>query len=222
MTAKQSMEVFGEALLAYSRGDRSPFYLRENSGRMFKVDLGRYFRTAGQLSGMERKLISLAHGNILDVGCGTGNYLPLLADRGQVLGIDVSPKVIEVARIAGCQSCVAADIFTFSTAEKYDTITLLGNGLGIGGSVEGTRRLLRQLSKLLKDDGQVLVIARRVTQKKFVATRLCPVWKQKEGPGFRWIHIGRTLLSDLCVRVGLCLSVIQGNQHLYLLRILKN
>jgi len=222
MTTKQSTDVFGEALLAYFQGDRSPFYLRDLSGRLFETDLSRYFRTTTRLSRLERKLISLAHGDILDVGCGTGNYLPLLALHGRVLGIDISPNAIDVGRRSGCKTCKVADIFTFQTAKRFDTITLLGNGLGIAGTVSGTKRLTGRLSSLLKDDGQILALARRVTQGEFVATRLRPVWKQRVGREFGWIHMGRDLLCDLCARSGLCLSVVQGNQHYYLFRLTKN
>jgi SAM-dependent methyltransferase len=222
MTTMQSRDVFGEALLAYFQGDRSPFYLRDRSGRLFETDLSRYFRTTTRLSRLERKLISLAHGDILDVGCGTGNYLPLLAQHGRVLGIDISPNAIDVGRRRGCKTCEVADIFTFRTGKRFDTITLLGNGLGIAGTVIGTKRLIGRLSSLLKDDGQILALTRRVTQREFVATRLRPVWKQRVGREFGWIHMGRDLLCDLCARSGLRLSVVQGNQHYYLIRLTKN
>ena len=39
------------------------------------IDLSRYFRKTNQLSELERKLISLSYGDILDVDCGTGNYI---------------------------------------------------------------------------------------------------------------------------------------------------
>jgi SAM-dependent methyltransferase len=216
------MDVFGEALLAYLQGDRSPFYLRDQSGRSFETDLSRNFRTVARLSRLERKLISLAYGDILDVGCGTGNYLPLLARHGRVLGIDISPNVIEVARRRGCKTCKVADVFTFRTAKRFDTITFLGNGLGIACTVSGTKRLLRKLSSLLTVGGQVLAIGRRVTHRRFVAVQLRPVWQERVGPRFDWIHISRDLLSDLCKRSALCLSVVQGNQYYYLFRITKN
>ncbi len=219
---KQSMDLFGEALQAYSQGDASPFYLQDSSGQLFETDLSRYFRLPSQLSKLERKLISLAYGQILDVGCGTGNYIPLLERRGRVLGIDISSRVIEVARQRGCKCCKVADMLSFETRRKYDTITLLGNGLGIGGTVRGTKRLLARLSGLLKEDGQILAIGRRVVRGKFVVLQLRPVWRQKVGARFGWIHMSRDLLSDMCLRVGLHLSVVYGNQHYFLLKMTKN
>lgn len=126
------MDIFGEALKAYSQGDRARFYFQDESGKIFGHDLSRYFRKMNRLSKLEKKLISLSYGDILDVGCGTANYIPLLAERGNVLGIDISPNVIEVARQHGCKYCRVADIFSFPTHKKYDTITLLENNLGLG------------------------------------------------------------------------------------------
>lgn len=203
------------------RGDWSPFYLKDRAGRLFKTDLSRYFRKTNQISPLEKKLIALVYGDILDVGCGTGNYLPLMARRGCVQGIDVSATVISVAKEMGCRTCKVADIFTFETTKRFDTITFLGNGLGIGGTVYKTAKLLRKLSKLLKDDGQILAIGRRVVRGEFVAVQLKPVWKQKVGSSFDWIHISRELLSDLCERTGFRLAVLAGNQHYYLFRIVK-
>lgn len=221
MRTKQSMDVFGEALKAYSRGDRTRFYFKDDSGELFEHKLNRYFRKANQISDLERKLISLSYGDILDVGCGTGNYIPLLTKRGKTLGIDISPNIIDVARKNGCKNCKVADVFALPATKKYDTITFLENNLGIGGTVGKTRKLLKKLSKLLKNDGQILAIARRVPNKKFVAVELKPVWKQKVGPKFGWIHLNINFLSSLCDKAGLTLKVLQGNQHSYLLRIVK-
>lgn len=215
------MDLFGEALRAYSQGDRSPFYLKERSGELSRIDLSRHFRNPHELSKLERRLISLASGDILDIGCGTGNYIPLMSKRGRVLGIDISSRVIEVARASGCRLCKVADIFTFPTTKKYDTITFLGNGLGIGGTVNKTKKLLRKLSSLLKTDGQILAIGRRVVGREFVQAQLRPVWKQQIGSRFDWIHMSRGFLSDLCEQAGLRLKVLQGNQHYYLFRIVK-
>lgn len=222
MKTKQSMDLFGEALKAYSQGDRAKFYFKDNAGELFEHGLSRYFRKTSQLSKSERKLISLSYGDILDVGCGTGNYIPLLAKRGKVIGIDISPNIIEVAKKNGCKNCKVADIFIFPTSKKYNTITFLENNLGIGGNVDKTKKLLKKLSNLLKNDGQILAIARRVPDKKYVAVELKPVWKQKVGPKFGWIHLNINFLSDLCEQAGLHLKVLQGNQHSHLIKIVKN
>lgn len=215
------MDLFGLALKARSQGDKTKFYFQDSSGKLFEHKLNRYFRKTNQLSKLEKKLISLSRGDILDVGCGTGNYIPLLMKQGRVLGIDISPNIIDVAQENGFKNCKLADIFTFPTAKKYDTITFLENNLGLGGTVNKTKKLLKKISGLLKDGGQILAIASRVPDKKFIAAELRPVWKQKVGPKFGWIHFNIDFLSGLCDKAGLSLKVLQGNQHGYLLKIVK-
>ena len=55
---------------------------------------------------------------LLDAGCGTGRYASALADRGfQVLGVDRSPNLVEVAQTRSSTTadkveCLIADVTT--------------------------------------------------------------------------------------------------------------
>ena len=222
MKTKQSMDLFGKALKSYYLRDRSKFYFKEPSGELSEHGLKRYFRKSNQLSKSEIKLISLSYGDILDVGCGTGNYIPLLVKHGKVLGFDISKNVIDVAKMNGCKNCIVADIFTFPEKKKYDTITFLENNLGLGGSIDRTKKLLKKLSIILKNDGQILAISRNLLNKKYFLIELNPVWKDKIGPKFSWIHFNINFLSDLCDEAGLHLKILQGNQYGCLIKIVKN
>lgn len=62
-------------------------------------------------------------GDLLDVGCGRGEFLEAAAEAGhQVLGIDHDPAMVEQARDLPVQQ---GDIFDFlqSTPDRYDAIT---------------------------------------------------------------------------------------------------
>jgi len=222
MESKQAMDLFGEALKAYSLGERDKFYFKNEAGEMFEHNLKRYFRKTREMSKMEMSLINLSYGKILDVGCGTGNYIPLLNKRGKVLGIDISSKVIAVAVANGCKNCVVGDIFSISTRNKYDTITLFENNLGLGGSVRKTKELLNKLSCLLKENGQILAMTMRLPDKDYLDVELKPVWKGKVGGKFGWIHFNINFLSGLCKEGGLNLQVLKGNRYCYLVRIKKS
>ena len=215
------MDVFGKALKAYYLGDKSKFYLKESSGKLIECDLKRYFRKTSRLSKLEKRLISLSYGDILDVGCGTGNYIPALTKRGKIIGIDISKNVIEVAMMNGCKNCIAADIFTFSTKKKFDTITFLENSLGIGGTIDKIKKLLKKLSIILKNGGQILAIQRNILNRNYFSIELNPVWQNKIGPKFGWMHFNINFLSDLCAKEGFRLKILQGNQRLCLIRIVK-
>src|SRR5215207_8140988 len=47
---------------------------------------------------LRRKLLSKASGKILEVACGTGQNLPLFMPNSEITAVDLSPKMVEVAR----------------------------------------------------------------------------------------------------------------------------
>ncbi len=47
---------------------------------------------------LKKKLLSKASGRILDVACGTGQNFALFAPDSEITGIDLSPKMLDVAR----------------------------------------------------------------------------------------------------------------------------
>jgi SAM-dependent methyltransferase len=217
MSTKQSMDLFGEALLAYSRGDKSKFFLKTDSGKE-QYSLSERFRSYSKLNKSEKKLIALCHGTILDVGCGTGNIIPALEKKGKVLGIDISEKVIAAANR---KNCITADIFSFSTKQKFDTITLFGNNFGIGGTVRNTKKLLQILKTLLKPKGQILAIARNYDATDYKELSLTPIWKNRVGKNFAWLIFSISFLSKLCKEQKLNLTIISKSNKYSVIRITK-
>jgi ubiquinone/menaquinone biosynthesis C-methylase UbiE len=47
---------------------------------------------------LRKKLLSKASGKILDVACGTGLNLPFFASTSEITAVDLSPKMLEIAR----------------------------------------------------------------------------------------------------------------------------
>ena len=215
------MDIFGKALYEYYSGDRDKFYFTDLKGKKYPHDLKRYFRSYKQLSRLEKKLISLSYGDILDVGCATGYYIPNLMKQGKVLGIDISKKAIKVAKIKGIKNCKVADIFKFKTKNKFDTITLLENNLGMGESKAGAERLLKILSSLLKKNGQIIAISKKIENGDFFKAEIYPWWKNKKGPKFKWISFNMNFLSRICDKAGLNLKILGKDKYNYLIRITK-
>ncbi len=106
----------------------------------------------------ERRAMRLVRGRVLDVGCAAGRVGLHLQGRGHdVVGLDVSPGAVRIARERGLGD---ARLGTHRTAlqpdERFDTILLLGNNVGLlGGEREG-RTLLRQLARLASPRGRLL------------------------------------------------------------------
>lgn len=67
---------------------------------------------------------------VLDLGCGTGNYTRLLNDSGyDVKGIDLSAEMLEIARQKNTDGCQIQyhhmDIRDFKLADRFDVVTAL-------------------------------------------------------------------------------------------------
>lgn len=102
-------------------------------------------------------------GDLLDVGCGQGRLLKLLASRAhRVVGVDIDPDARRLARaevsLAGLPNCTLRqgdmNALPFVDAE-FDTI-ILDDVLGDASS---PARALREAVRLLRPGGRILLLA---------------------------------------------------------------
>ena len=83
-------DLWGEACLDYWRTGDGEYCLRRDDGHSNADPLRTYFRK--ELWEGELKALVHVRGRVLDVGCGPGQHLLWLQERGfQVTGIDISP-----------------------------------------------------------------------------------------------------------------------------------
>jgi 2-polyprenyl-3-methyl-5-hydroxy-6-metoxy-1,4-benzoquinol methylase len=164
MNAK-SFAPHGAALLDYFNGktDAVINVFSETKG-WHAVPVKIFFRGANELLPFEALAIELAAargGRALDAGAGSGCHALLLQERGvEVTGLDVVPEAVEIMRRRGLRQAVCADIFTYElprAAAPFDSILLMMNGTVVIENLARLEPFLRQLRKLAKSDGQVLL-----------------------------------------------------------------
>lgn len=115
------------------------------------------FRSYKQMPALEKKALSLCRGSVLDVGACAGTHSIYLQEKGfDVTALESSPLCCEVLRSRNIQQVVCEDIFKFG-GRQFDTILLLMNGTGIGGTLKGLEVLFHHLRTLLNPDGQILI-----------------------------------------------------------------
>lgn len=115
------------------------------------------FRTHAQMPPQEQKAIELCRGRVLDVGAGSGCHCIELQKRGyEVLGIDISELSVEVMKERGVDARTI-NFFDETFTEKFDTILLAMNGIGIVGKVENLEKFFRSAKRLLAPSGQILL-----------------------------------------------------------------
>jgi SAM-dependent methyltransferase len=155
---RPDQDAFGHLLTDVAAGRRVIEVVERDDGCVFTSDPSYFLAPFRRWWTQERRAMRFVRGRVLDVGCGAGRVSLHLQNRGfDVVGIDVSALSVQIARRRGA---VDARVGTLDTAveagERFDTILLLGNNLGLlSGEREG-RRILRKLARLSSAKGRIL------------------------------------------------------------------
>jgi SAM-dependent methyltransferase len=100
-----------------------------------------------------RGMVGREGGTLLDVACGTGRHLALLAEHYQVEGVDVDPAMVELTRARGLRA-TAGDLLTLDLGRRFDVVTCLFSSIGY---VPDLRGAVRRLAAHVAPDGVLVV-----------------------------------------------------------------
>ena len=117
-----------------------------------------YFEPPARWPSCERRALRLVRGRVLDVGCGAGRVALELQRRGhEVVGIDVSPLALEVARRRGVKDTRELPFHRVDESlGRFDTVVMAGNNFGLFGGPKRARTLLRRLRRMTTDNARIL------------------------------------------------------------------
>lgn len=139
--------------------------LEFQNGYLACNSMARYFDNPDHWSVLDSWALSYASGRVLDIGTGAGRYaLELQSWSGitDVTGIDLSPGALEVARTRGLAKAICIDWRDFKgDAEPYDTLTLMGNNLGLIAQDDEPGMALQKLAKLCHSGSRLIGLAGR-------------------------------------------------------------
>ncbi|MEI2712334.1 MAG: class I SAM-dependent methyltransferase [Nocardioides sp.] len=109
---------------------------------------------------------------VLDVGCGTGVFALLLAERGlDVTGVDPATASLDVARAKpGAERVrwVEADATQLPVAEDFDVVTMTGNVAQVFLTDEEWERVLTRAAAVLAPGGHLVFETRDPAQRAWV------------------------------------------------------
>ena len=155
-TSKVINDPIGKAILDYSKTGISREIIVSSDICDDDVIPSAYlFRDYNAMPSSEQIALQKASGKILDVGAAAGAHARYLKDQGkEVHCIDISPGSVEYLQSQGFDARQKS--FLELTNEKYDTILLLMNGIGIAGDLERLDDFLIHAKSLLTEGGTIL------------------------------------------------------------------
>lgn len=195
------------------------------------------FRSVEEMPPLEQLALRTATGRVLDVGACSGCHaLPLQQNGLTVETVDLSQYAVETMRSRGLIAH-HADIFAFTPRQPFDTILLLMNGLGMGGSLESTRLLLLHLRDLLEpggtiigdsadilqsyaeDDGSILL---EVTGRYYGVVDYQLEYRGQRGKVFNWLFLAWDKLAEIAEHTGFALELLaEGETDDYLAKLTR-
>lgn len=234
---KKEQDAMGKAIADFYKGRRdgklivlSPMFEED------EIPVTTLFRAFKDMPKMEQKALKMAKGKIIDVGAGSGCHSLWLQDKGlDVTAIDISPYSIETMKERGVVNVREQDFFTLE--EKYDTILMLMNGIGIVGTLDKLPDFFKHIDKILADDGQLLCdssdlcylyddkdgIAELMDSDKYYGEleyTMC--YDDIKGDSFPWLYIDANTLRNYAEANGFKMEIVRRGEHYdYLARITR-
>jgi 2-polyprenyl-3-methyl-5-hydroxy-6-metoxy-1,4-benzoquinol methylase len=149
----EAMRPFGLSLLDYFSGSKlAAISIIRDDGLITPLPASGLFRDPREFN-IESIALDLARGRVLDVGAGTGIHSKYLQDKSlTVCAIDVLPEAVNIMRERGVGDVRQIDIMSFRD-EKFDTIIMLGHGIGVVENISGLDLFLSGANNLLIPGG---------------------------------------------------------------------
>ena len=200
-----------------------------------EIPVATLFRDFADMPIQEQKAIELCRGNVLDVGAGSGCHSVILKERGLApVAIDISELSVEVMKERGLDAR-NINFFDETFTEKFDTILLAMNGIGIVGKIDRLPLFFRSIKRLLAPGGQVLLDSSDISYVfmdddggmdiDLAAGYYGEIdykmrYKNITGAPFDWLYIDFDTLSMYAEEHGfICEKCIDGEHYDYLARL---
>lgn len=224
---------FGTAIKDYFENGKAPdIRVDSNYTEDESIPVSWFFRSVSEMPEIEKTALRLCRGKVLDVGAAAGCHALALQEKGiDVSALEISDSAVDVLKKRGVKKIIRGDIYQYE-AEKFDTILLLMNGTGIGGTVNRLKILLYHLKTLLKDDGQILIDSSDIkylfeeedgsmwidlSSNAYYGEMRYEVSYKKHKSKFNWLFIDFGLFKKVALETGFnCKKIADGEHFDYL------
>lgn len=229
------MDILGKAISAYFYGGKEyKLWVHDNHGPKVEMVVPIYFRSPQAMPDLELMALDLCKGKTLDIGAGAGSHALYLQDQGiDVTAIDISEGAVEVMKERGVEKALVQDIFELK-GEKFDTLLLLMNGIGLVQNIDGLKKFLQHSKTLLNKNGQLLFDSSDVAYlyeegipelpHYYGEVKCCYEYRRQKSDWFSWLYIDQQTLTDIAAEQGFDTEVLfidESDQYLVRLTLKK-
>ena len=220
------MTPHGLALLAYFKGQASAeVKVHRDDGVENLIPAKHFFRTPDEFTTIETAALEHCRGSVLDIGAGSGIHSLVLQSGGmQVTALDISSEAVSIMKERGVLVALRADIFSY-VGGPFDTLLMLGHGIGIAGDIDGLDKFLVNAHNLISRNGQILLDsmdvskstdtmniayheANRKSGRYIGETRFRMEFQGIKGPVCKWLHIDPKTLARHATKAGWSCQVL--------------
>jgi len=196
------------------------------------------FRTEAEMSKVEQIALTQCKGNVLDIGAGAGCHSLALQRKENinVTALDNSPLSVSTMQRRGIKSTILNDFFEHQFTEKYDTLLLMMNGIGIVGTTNKLKDFFEKVDTILAMNGCIILDSSDI---KYIYENDEGEFEINEnhyygevdftihygdihGLPFNWLYIDKALLQKESKKYGFYTEIIYEGEHFdYLAKITR-
>lgn len=232
MNNTQNSDPFGEAVNDYftNRWKASKLCVDSSVSGREKISPAYLFRKYSKMPEIERFALENCEGTILDVGACAGSHSLYLQKKGKrVKSIDISLLCCNTMKKRGVLNVECVDFFKLdSHNQKYDTILMLMNGIGIAGNLAGLKRFFTKAKELLTPEGRILFDSSDIdyiyyekdgskwinlNSEYYGEVSYTVSYKETKGNPFEWLFIDADTMKKLAGENGFQFEILKEGKH---------
>lgn len=234
----QKDDILGSALLDFeNKQELGELIISAKDVEDEVMDISYYFRLYKQMPELEKVALENCKGKVLDIGAGAGSHSLYLQNKGMdIFSLDISPGAIEVMKKRGLKHTLSDDIKNLKN-EKFDTILLLMNGIGISANLDSLPNFITHLFSFLNPGGQIIFDSTDLrylymeedgsfwvdlNADYYGKMEYRYIYKGRKGEFFEWLYVDETTMQSIVSDLGIDMEIIfKDDPYHYLAKLSK-